>query len=182
MIRRFEIAPPARDPRLLVGVMLLVPLGVILALVYAFAKPPPPVFLPLPILAIAALQALLVSRWIERMAVELDGTSLRLTAGNGKLVVEAGDFDIGRARVLSLDEHTEYKPFLRTGGISLPGLLLGWFRTRSLLRLFCILTDRRRVLALPLRDGKQVVLLSLKRPDDLLAALRDAHDRAGLRR
>ncbi|MBS0194831.1 MAG: hypothetical protein JSR34_11370 [Proteobacteria bacterium] len=182
MPRRFDITPPARDPRMLVALMVLLPTVVALALVYALVKPTPPAYLPLPIVVFAAVNVLLVSRWIEKLEVSLDGAMLHLVAGNSKLDVAIADIDLQRARVLRLDEHPEYKTFLRTGGIGLPGLALGWFRNRALLRMFCILTDRARVLALPLRDGKQVVLLSLKRPDDLLAALRDGRDRTAYAR
>lgn len=182
MIRRFDIIEPAGDPRLALALWMFLPAVVVLAAVYVLVKPTPPPFLPIPIVAVMALQIVMIGRWIERRQVELDDDLLRVQAGSGKLEIAVTDLDPGHAKVLSLAEHPEFKPFMRTGGLALPGLALGWFRTRKLLRLFCLLTDRQRVLMLPARDGKRVVLLSLKRPDELLAALRAADDRRARQR
>ena len=57
--------------------------------------------------------------------------------------------------------------------MSLPGYQAGHFRLRAKLgKAFCLVTDTRRVLWLPMRDGKQQLLLSLERPQALLDALR----------
>ena len=53
-------------------------------------------------------------------------------------------------------------------------------RLRNLGKAFCLVTDRTRVLTLPLRDGG-LVLVSPARPGDLLATLRDLLDDAGVR-
>jgi len=60
--------------------------------------------------------------------------------------------------------------------MSMPGFHAGHFRLRGDFgKAFCLLTQRDRVLWLPLRDGKQQFLLSLERPQALLDALRAAH-------
>lgn len=178
MPRRFEISEPGRDPRMTLALLMFVPTVLVLVGVYTLLKPTPPPFLPLAILAVEALQVLFVSRWIDRREVSLDAGVLHLQAGNRKLVIAASALASEQAKVLRLDEHPELRPALRTGGMALPGVALGWFRTRTRMSVFCVLTDRQRVLMLPARDGKRVVLLSLKRPDALLAALRDADDGA----
>ncbi len=61
---------------------------------------------------------------------------------------------------------------LKTNGFSLPGLKAGHFRLRNLGKAFCLVTDRTRVLILPLRNGG-MVLLSPARPADVLARLRE---------
>jgi hypothetical protein len=87
-----------------------------------------------------------------------------------KLTVEA--FDLDRARILSLEEHTDLAPMLKTNGFSLPGFKAGHFRLRNLTRAFCLVTDRTRVLLLPQRDGG-LLMLSPTRPADVLARLRE---------
>jgi hypothetical protein len=64
--------------------------------------------------------------------------------------------------------------------MSVIGFAAGHFRLREKFgKAFCLLTDRQRVLWLPLRDGKTQLLLSLERPQALLDALRaQLHGRA----
>lgn len=109
---------------------------------------------------------------LRRRRIVLDHRTLRVEATfyTKTLAVEAIDLD--RARVLSLEEHTDLAPMLKTNGFSLPGLKAGHFRLRNLGKAFCLVTDRSRVLTLPLRDGG-LVLLSPTRPADLLARLRE---------
>ncbi|KRA52360.1 hypothetical protein ASD77_11820 [Pseudoxanthomonas sp. Root65] len=109
---------------------------------------------------------------VRRRRIRLDHRTLRVEATfyTKTLPVEAIDLD--KARVLSLEEHTDLAPMLKTNGFSLPGFKAGHFRLRNLGKAFCLLTDRSRVLTLPLRDGG-LVLLSPARPADLLARLRE---------
>jgi len=182
MARTFDVIEPARNPRAFVLAVTLVPALIAIAGIYAFLRPPPPPFLGVAIVAAMLLPNVLIARWADRRSVTLEGSELRIEAAMATRTLDAGAFDLDRARVVRLDEHPEWRPFLRTGGLGMPGLSLGWFRTRGLVRIFCILTDRQRVLLLPLREGKEAVLLSLKRPEDLLSALRAAHDAAPRRR
>ena len=109
---------------------------------------------------------------LRRRALVLDNRELqvRATFYTKKLAVESIDLD--KARVVSLEEHTELAPTLKTNGFSLPGFKAGHFRLRNLNKAFCLVTDRTRVLTLPLRDGS-LVLVSPARPVDLLARLRE---------
>lgn len=74
--------------------------------------------------------------------------------------------------MVDLREHTQLRPALKTGGMSLPGFHAGPFRMRDRLKKgFYLLTDQQRVLWLPQRDGG-ALLLSLEQPQQLLDALR----------
>jgi hypothetical protein len=179
MPRTFDLIEPARDPRVLMGVLTVVPMVAALGVVFAVVKPAPPPQIAAVAILVLVVSNLLISRWIDRRRVTLDEDRLEILAAMVQRSVPVADIDLDRARVLRLDEHPEWRPFLRTGGLGMPGLTLGWYRTRALARIFCVLTDRQRVLLLPLRDGKEAVLLSLKRPDELLSALRAANDASG---
>ena len=72
--------------------------------------------------------------------------------------------ELERARIIDLEERIELLPGRMTLGASLPGYQTGWFRTRQWGKGFYLLTERRRVLWLPTRSGKSL-LLSLERPD-----------------
>lgn len=75
------------------------------------------------------------------------------------------------AEVVSLRGRSPHAFRTRTNGIGLPGLQVGWFRLVSGERALAFLTSRDRVAYVPTRDG-YVLLLSLERPEELIAALR----------
>lgn len=108
---------------------------------------------------------------LKRRRVELrDGVLVvAATFYTRKVAIAAIDFD--HVRIANLDEHTDYRPWIKTNGYALPGFHAGHFRLRNKSKGFCLLTRRERTLILPLRDGS-FVLLSLERPQALLDALR----------
>lgn len=135
------------------------------------SRTPPPMALWLAIPLVLLVGAGLALA-LRRRRIVLDNRQLQVQATlyTRTLAVEALDLD--KARVLSLEEHTDLRPMLKTNGFSLPGFKAGHFRLRNLTRAFCLVTDATRVLALPLRDGG-MLLLSPARPADLLARLRE---------
>ena len=82
------------------------------------------------------------------------------------------DLVLEKARVLDLDEHTEFKPMLQLGGFGFPHFRAGHYLLRNRSRAFCLLTHRDRVLLLPRHDGK-FILLSPENPQALLSRLRE---------
>jgi hypothetical protein len=74
-------------------------------------------------------------------------------------------------RVVDLTTDTDLKPGWRTNGIGVPGYKSGWFRLRNGDKALLFVTDLRRVLAIPTREG-YTVLLSAQDPEGLLADLR----------
>lgn len=87
--------------------------------------------------------------------------------------VRLAELDLAQARVLDLDAHPELRPVLKIAGTRIPGFSSGLFWLRDRRRASVLLTDRRRVLVLPRRDGN-LVMLSPERPEALLEALRAA--------
>jgi hypothetical protein len=109
---------------------------------------------------------------LAHRTIAIDGDHLEVAAAlvlARKVALDA--LDLERARILSLDEHTELRPRLQTFGFSLPGFQAGHYRLRDGSKAFCLLTDRQRVLVLPQRDGS-LLLLSPDKPQALLDALR----------
>lgn len=169
--QEFDLAPlPSHTVWWLWLPMLLATGGVILAMtVGSRTAPSLAAWLAVPfVLAIGTVLTLA----LRRRRIVLDNRELQVLATfyTKKLSVEA--IDLGKARVLSLEEHTDLAPMLKTNGFSLPGFKAGHFRLRNLGKAFCLVTDRTRVLTLPLRDGG-LVLLSPARPADVLARLRE---------
>lgn len=124
------------------------------------------------LLVVPALLAFLLLA-MRRRAVELQAGVLEVRAAMYRKRVAVAELDLSRARIVDLGERTELRPWLKSNGMSLPAFHAGHFRLRGDFgKAFCLLTQRERVLWLPMRDGKQQLLLSLERPQALLDALR----------
>ena len=106
-----------------------------------------------------------------RREASFDGQRLRVKATWYTRESPLSDFQLDQARVVDLREHTEFKPFIKTNGYGLPGMMAGHFRLRDLRKAFCLVTDPAKVLALPHADGR-VWLLSLQHPQAVLDILR----------
>ena len=106
-----------------------------------------------------------------RREASFDGRRLRVKATWYTRESPLSDFRLDQARVLDLREHTEFKPFIKTNGMGMPGLMAGHFRLRDRRKAFCLVTDPAKVLALPHADGR-VWLLSLQHPQAVLDILR----------
>ena len=118
------------------------------------------------------LLAILALLWVAltRRRVRLDGGILEVAAGLNTHRVPVADIDDRAARIVDLDEHVQLRPGLKSFGTSAPGYHAGSFRLRDGQPAFVLLTGRQRVLLLPVRPGKRL-LLSLEHPQQLLDAL-----------
>ena len=167
----FAVSPPS--PLAWASLVLLggvLPLGVLCVL---WLERPPLQGVPHALVAIPLVVALLLLA-MRRRAVTLRDGLLEVRAALYRKRVAATELDLAQARIVDLDERTDLRPWLKSNGMSMPGYHAGHFRLRGGHgKAFCLLTDRRRVLWLPLRDGGQL-LLSLERPQALLDALRAA--------
>jgi hypothetical protein len=112
---------------------------------------------------------------MKRRSVALVGGILDVRAALFRERTPIADIDLERARAVDLAERVDLHPTVKTMGMSLPGFHAGRFRLRgNLAKAFCLVTDRRRVLWLPLHNGKDQLLLSVERPQVLLDALHAA--------
>lgn len=102
----------------------------------------------------------------------VDGVLAINAAGLFAHKVSPRDLDLDSARIVDLDERDELKPRLRLWGFGLPGFHAGHYLLRNRARAFCLLTRRAKVLVLPRRDGRYV-LLSPEKPQALLDRLRE---------
>lgn len=168
--RRFGVpAPDYRKVALVFG-LVLATIGAALLLVMRDADAPR-VWPQLLLATLASLSLLAVV--VGRRRVVLEGGTLRVAAGLNGTRVAVSALDLYHARIVRLDEHPEYKPGIKTFGSAMPGYQAGHFRQAGGRKVFALLTDRDRVLALPERDGR-LLLLSLDNPQSLLDALQRA--------
>lgn len=123
----------------------------------------------LPLLLVLAVGIPLLA--LRRRRIRVDGRELCVAATFYTRRTPIDALDLDHARVVDLAERTELKPALKTNGFNLPFFQAGHYRLRNRAKAFCLLTDRERVLVLPQRDGR-FILLSPEKPQALLDALR----------
>ena len=171
--RDFPLAPlQSMVWPLAILLMLVLPVAIVIAATFGSGQP-------MPGSAVAALSVVLLLMLAALALLK----RRRITLEDGVLVVAATFYtrktavtalDLAQARIASLDEHTEFRPGMKTNGYALPGFQAGHFRLRNRAKAFCLLTTQQRVLILPQRDGA-FLLLSPERPQALLDALRTAN-------
>ncbi len=167
----FEAVPPGKFVLLLPLALLLAPLGALVALFSSADTPPPwPAFAP--ILLFPAVAALVVKELFRRR-FRLSSAGLRVRNLPWPRTIAVARFDLERAEIVDLDKRPELMPVFKIAGTRLPGLRSGRFRLRDKRRASVFLTELRKVLVLPLRDGS-LVMLSVQRPDALLRCLRES--------
>jgi hypothetical protein len=171
-MHEFEVVPAggfARAFPLAIGALLA--LGLVVTITLAYDQPA--VLLgALPALALAVGVTVAIAWSIGHPRVRVVDGVLQV-GRQPRLRAPAATLDVGRARVVDLDATRELQPTFRLMGTSLPGYRTGWFWLRDGSRAFLVVTDCKRVLVLPRREGGPV-LLSLRDPEALLAALRHA--------
>ena len=174
MRREFAVIAPE-----LHRVALLPTLGLVAGLVglaFAAREEPRLWLLTIPI----ALAMLLLVALIRRRRVTLEDDRLRIAGSLHTADVGLAELDLDAARIVDLSTATALRPMFKTFGTSLPGFHAGHFRLRDRSRGFLLLTDRRKVLALPERGGC-MLLLSLEKPQALLDALKAVAGAGGRR-
>ncbi len=177
MHKNFPVADPARDPRWIIAVMLGLPLLVLLGLGLSHVdnRPMPPIAVYAMFTVIFLIAFLVMCRAAKRRSISLDDGVLVVLATFYRRRVPVQEIDIDASRVIDLRERNEWRPWVKTNAYAMPGLHAGWFRARNWTKLFCLVTDRQRVLLLPLRAGG-ALLLSAAKPIELLVALRAVDD------
>jgi hypothetical protein len=163
---------------------LLLPLGItIAALAWASLTPGPKNLIAgslwlTNVVAVAAVLAIcggaygFISRAMRRHRVDIDPDGLEVATTFYRRRLGWNELQLAQARVVDLDEHTEFKPLLKTNGTALPGLQSGWFRLRNRRKALVAIAGGRRVLHLPTSAGYDL-LLQARQPQALLQRLRE---------
>ena len=123
------------------------------------------------LLLMSALWALL-DKAMHRHGLTLLADSLEVKSSFYSRVVPLSELRLHEARVIDLDERTEFTPGVKTNGYSVPGFRSGHFRLRNREKAFVAIAGERRALWLPtVRDAG--LLLQPQQPDALLNRLRE---------
>jgi hypothetical protein len=111
-----------------------------------------------------------------RSSVVLGDTELRLKAPLYGRSIELSVIRFSEARVVNLDAGSELRPTVRTNGVGLPGLRVGWFKLANGEKALAAISARDRVVYIPTDEGYSL-LFSLERPEAFLE--RVSRGRAG---
>jgi hypothetical protein len=171
--QEFDVPPPGKFVLaflLIIGVIM--PIIVVTSLVLA-ARDTRAILLAVPMTLIFPLVTGVLGWSIYRRKIRIVDNALR-TGPFGWKKLPVSDLDLDAAVILDLEQHRELQPRFKLAGTSMPGYRSGWFRLRNKRTAYALLTDWRRVLVLPKRDGG-FVLLSPTRPEAVLDALRRAN-------
>lgn len=182
---RLQLVPPGTRPRLwMFGLCVLLPALVTLAALLAvkggdthwdFAGGDPimvgAAIIGMELLVMLAIWALL-DRVMHRHRLALSPGSLEIKTSFYSRSVPLPELKLDDARVVDLDERTEFKPGLKTNGYSIPGFHSGHFRLRNGEKAFVAIIGERRALWLPTTNAAGL-LLQPHQPDALLNRLRE---------
>lgn len=94
----------------------------------------------------------------QNVTYEVTPEGLRIRGDIYGRLVPLSSLDMERARLMDLTREPEYRPKWRTNGTGLPGYAAGWFRLANRQKCLAFLTDQRRVVYLPTREGYSLLL------------------------
>ncbi|HMB57387.1 MAG TPA: PH domain-containing protein [Arenimonas sp.] len=171
--QEFAIVPPGKFARMFpLFIGLVLPLAMLTAMVLA-AKGSRDWLYASPALLIMPLTAGMLAWTMHRRTIQVSDQGIVVRRFPWPRMIKLAELDLAQAGIVNLDERLELQPIFKIAGSALPGYRSGLFRLRDRRRATVLLTDWKRVLVLPKRDGS-VILLSPQRPDALLEALRNA--------
>jgi hypothetical protein len=123
------------------------------------------------VLLVLALPVRYLYRTLMRHRIALHGSALEIATTFHRRVLPLADLRLTAARVVDLDERTEFRPMLKTLGTSFFGFRSGWFRLRNREPALVATAGGTRVLWLPTVRGYGL-LLQPESPQALLDELR----------
>lgn len=107
---------------------------------------------------------------LQHVTFEINPHQLRIKGGLYGRTVPASALVVDQAQSLDLTQQQAYRPKWRTNGIGLPGYAAGWFKLRNREKALLFVTDGRRVVYIPTRQG-YVLILSVAAPEQFLQTL-----------
>lgn len=165
--RDFAVNPPdMRMPAIVIGITVLVCTGAIAVTWPELAASRGLWWL----VALALLAPAMIVAAVMRRRVRIEDGVLHVVAGLNQTRVPLSELAPDDARIVDLETHPELRPGIKTFGTAMPGYQAGHFRQVGGGKVFALVTDRRKVLALR-ENGGRLLLLSLAQPYALLDAL-----------
>lgn len=108
---------------------------------------------------------------LRRQRLAIENNALNVTTSFYRCSVPLASLQLEQARVVCLDQQTQFKPRLKTNGTTLPGIKQGWFRLANGSKALVSIRKGGQVLWLPTNQGHDL-LLEPNSPTALLEHLR----------
>lgn len=106
----------------------------------------------------------------RRRRIRVQGQQLQIASTLYSKRVDIAALQLEQARIVDFAEHKNQRPGGKCNGFQMPGFRSGHFRIPRGGKAFCLITDNRQVLILPLHDGNRLYL-SPENPSQLLRDL-----------
>jgi hypothetical protein len=106
-----------------------------------------------------------------RFEISQEGLWIRGTIYGRKIPSES--LILSGVKVLNIKQNRDYRPKWRKNGIGLPDYQTGWFRLQNKEKALLFVTDRTRVVYVPIKD-QYSVLLSVELPDSFVQVLKES--------
>ncbi|RTL72154.1 MAG: hypothetical protein EKK41_06115 [Hyphomicrobiales bacterium] len=166
----FKLQPMGSGPLITLGLLTLLFGGI--AVLIAFGPTPllAKMALVLLFLAIAGLPWALFQAQ-RRATLRVDATAVRIDVPIYARSFKLSDIDAASLHLFSIRDYPDLKPLLRTNGIGMPGLAVGWYRLRNGSRAYIAATTSD-VLGWRMKDGL-TVMVGLDDGAGALALMRD---------
>ena len=169
----FPIVPaPKRAYFLLYGLGVFLFLGALTATLMAAAQQQPALYPIALILAPVAALLFYIAASSQHSFIEVTRESLRVRRDLFGRRLATSTLDLSQVRVVNLIESKLLRPKWRLFGTAVPGYLSGWFKLHDGRRALLFVTDQNRVVCLPWRDGR-LLLVSVAEPERFLERLRE---------
>lgn len=166
----YEVAPLRKASIVMLAAIVgLLPLGVFVN--FVFGEGELAWMSVLPGVMISLLPAALLIPAIMTREVRFDGEVLTVKAGFHTRNTRVADLDLDAAQIVDLHDAWRLRPLLRMFGFGLIGYRAGHFWTLGRKHVFALVTRFDRVLVLPERSGK-LILVSIEHPEQLLQRLK----------
>lgn len=174
----FQIVP-ARSRGLFIigGVVICIPSIVLLTLVVIEGTK---VIKPIPVaIMVGSLLFLTVVLYVVFLSArsaqfEVSSEGLRLRGDFYGRLIPLSALELNQGRLLDLTMEKAYRPSWKTFGSSFPGYEAGWFRLKNKEKALLYLTDRRKAVYIPTKNGYSL-LLSPNNPERFLEVLKRYH-------
>lgn len=167
MTEVFPIVPATKGPVITFGIAVLVLLGFL----YLAAGAPVIVFGIVAVVVVAILFFLGTFVYASRhVRFELSPEGLAIRGDLYGRRLPAASLLTAQARVVDLTVDQDCRLVVRTNGAGFPGYGSGWFQLANGEKALIFVTDKRRVVYLPTREG-YALLLSMAEPGQFLTAL-----------
>ena len=123
------------------------------------------------ILVVCLVLVIVIATTIGRGSVEVSRESIKMNASIYGRSIPLASVMVEQAQIIDATKDANLRPKWRTNGIGLPGYAAGWFKLQNGEKALVLITDRRKVLYFPTREGYSV-LVSAAEPEKLLSSIK----------